>query len=158
MTIINKSLDLQTFTLTLLLTSTALQSALRRGWDLWKLRFIFLVAVVVQPFQKVQPLPTNSGALVPGDPLGQNPTDSSTDASGFVGFISRPLLIWLFPDVCPSDRSELSTRTGGDQLAASTREWSFQMTSALPKNGILWDIHRLRGISCPRGKSCLFTS
>lgn len=41
---------------------------------------------------------------------------------GFVDFISRRGLVWLFPDVCPSDRSELSARKGGDRLAALTRE------------------------------------
>lgn len=95
------------------------------------------------------------------------PTKSDRFVSGRFGLLASVTLFhapgWFgyFPDVCPSDRSELSARMGGDQLTAFTREWSFQMTSALPKNGILWDVHGLHGISydeSPRGKDCLFTS
>lgn len=59
--------------------------------------------------------PPKVGLWLSDDPLRQNPTDSSPDASdfvSFVGFISRSGLIWFFPR-CVSVREERTFRQNG---------------------------------------------
>lgn len=123
-------------TLTLLFTSTALQSVLRRGWDLLKLRFMFRgCSLKKKKRKKVQPLlPAQRGALVPVSPL-VNPlcfvpvSDELSCISAFGppgGFSFRSSLVEV---------RGLCARTGAEQLAAMTWECelSFGMTSALLK-------------------------